>query len=117
VADFAELRVYQLSLTLVEICYAFAETLPAGEARGLQSQLRRAAASIPSNIAEGSGRVAPKDFRRFIRIAYGSACETQSHALLAKAIGYGSPDDADVIIATANTIRRMLSGLSSSLNT
>ena len=104
-----------MSLRLVEICYAFADTLPAGEARGLQRQLRRAAASIPSNIAEGAGRVAPKDFRRFIRMAYGSACETQSHALLAKAIGCGSADDADLIIATADTIRRMLSGLSNSL--
>jgi four helix bundle protein len=114
-ADFTELRVWHASIGLAELCYGFADTLPAEEKYGLQSQIRRAAASIPANIAEGVGRFSRKDCRRFLRMAYGSACEIQSHALLTKTLNLGGSQDADEIIAQAKTVRRMLSGLSKSL--
>src|SRR3954466_10418095 len=85
--DFKKLQVWQLAHKIV--CEVYRDTVgfPKSEAYGLTAQLRRAAASIPANIAEGSGRCGDIEFGRFVRIALSSAAELEYHLLLAHDIG------------------------------
>ena len=83
-----QLIVWQKSFSLVVKIYKNTETFPPTERFGLQSQIRRAAISIPSNIAEGSKRGTQKDYNSFLRIAYGSGAELETQLLLAKELGY-----------------------------
>ena len=81
-ANFKGLLVWQQSMDLVETVYAICRKLPKEELFGLSNQLRRAVVSVPSNIAEGSGRGARKEFIQHLRIAYGSLCEVETQVLL-----------------------------------
>jgi four helix bundle protein len=85
--DFKKLEVWQLSHSLACDVYRSTVGFPKTEAYGLTSQLRRAAASIPANIAEGCGRSGDVEFGRFVRISLGSATELEYHLLLSKDIG------------------------------
>jgi four helix bundle protein len=69
---FEKLDVWRLAVELVDKVYIFTKVFPADERFGLTNQMRRAAVSISSNIAEGSGRISDKDFARFVEISYGS---------------------------------------------
>ena len=84
---------------------------PNDERFGLRLQLRRAAVSVPSNIAEGHGRGAPMDFARFARIARGSLKECETQILLAQRFGYMTPAQAEQLLGSANRINRLLTGL------
>lgn len=92
-------------------CYRVAASLPDTEKYGLQSQLRRAGVSIASNIAEGSGRRSDREFVRFLRIAYASACEVETQALLIERLGLGDSPTTTLLIDKVVDTRRMLSGL------
>jgi len=81
-ANFKGLLVWQQSMDLVETVYAICRKLPKEELFGLSNQLRRAVVSVPSNIAEGSGRGSRKEFIQHLRIAYGSLCEVETQVLL-----------------------------------
>ena len=83
-----DLRVWQLSIRLVERIYRFTHSFPDSEKYGLVSQMRRAAVSIPSNIAEGAARSSKKEFIRFLYIARGSLSELETQLLLAKKLGF-----------------------------
>lgn len=83
-----DLNVYKLSLDFVTEIYKLSEQFPKSESFGLTSQIRRAAVSIPSNIAEGSGRNSTKDFIRFINISSGSLSEVETQIEIAKRLGY-----------------------------
>src|SRR5687767_310905 len=85
--DFNKLEVWRLSHALVCEVYKCTGGFPKTEAYGLTSQIRRSAASIPANIAEGCGRNGDTEFARFVRISLGSAAELEYHLLLAKDIG------------------------------
>ena len=78
---------------------------------GLVSQTRRAAASVPANLAEGSARGTDGDFARFARISLGSAAELEYHLLLAADLGYLDRDAYDALRGELSEIKRMLTGL------
>ena len=81
--DFRHLKVWERAHQLTLAVYSNTVSFPHKERYGLTSQIRRAAASIPANLAEGCGRGGDADFRRFVQIAMGSACELEYHLLLA----------------------------------
>jgi len=88
--------------------YLTTRTFPSDERFGLISQLRRSAASIPTNIAEGCGRESDRDFARFLSIAAGSASETEYHLLLAYDLGFLKENTYKELEKNINEIKRML---------
>lgn len=106
--EFRELLIWQRGHALTLAVYRSTKTFPKEELFGLTSQLRRAAASIPANIAEGCGRDGDAELKRFLSIALGSACELDYHLLLAGELGYLAPADASALSAEAMELRRML---------
>jgi len=86
IVSFKDLIVWQRSMDLTREIYLVTEKLPQKEVFGLQSQMRRCAVSIPSNIAEGKKRKTRKDFLQFLHIADGSAAELETQLLLAESI-------------------------------
>lgn len=84
IKSFKDLLVWQKSYDLVKEIYKISAKLPTSEQFGLQSQIRRCAISVPSNIAEGKNRKTTKDFLQFLRIAYGSLSELETQVLLMK---------------------------------
>jgi four helix bundle protein len=76
--SFRDLKVWNLAIDLTTLIYALSADFPKSEIYGLSSQMRRAAVSIASNIAEGSARGTKKDFKQFVMIARGSTCELQT---------------------------------------
>ena len=109
-----DLDVYKLSLNLVEDIYTLTKSFPASENFGLTSQLRRAAVSLPSNIAEGSSRGSTKDFIRFLNISSGSLAEIETQLVIAERIGYITFKED--LKNNITTIRKMIYRLKQSLN-
>jgi len=85
------LRVWQEAMTLVEAVYAFSGHFPAAERFGLTSQFRRAAVSVPSNIAEGAARRSTPEYLRFLSVARGSLAELDTQYQIAIRLGYAKP--------------------------
>ncbi len=108
VRGFHGLKVWQKAHQLTLEVYRRTQGLPAEERFGLKTQLRRAATSVPSNIAEGCGRDSEKDFARFLSIAAGSASEAEYQLLLARDPGYLQPDAYRQLDAQVNEVKHML---------
>ncbi len=108
---FTELKVWQRSHALVLEIYRLSSKFPGEERFGLTSQLRRAAASIPTNIAEGSKRRSNQEYARFLNIAEGSLAESEYLTLLSRDLGYLKADEADKPLAEIAEIARMLHAL------
>ena len=108
---FRELVVWRKAHRLTLELYKIARTFPREEQYGLTSQIRRCAASICANIAEGCGRGTARDFARFIQIALGSASELEYHILLAADLGYLTEESHSGMHACVVDVKRMLSGL------
>jgi len=106
--NFRELKVWNKAHQLVVELYKVTSSFPADEKYGLVSQLRRSAASIPANIAEGCGRNGNRDFSRFMSIAAGSACETEYHLFLAYELGYLEKEVYIKLEKKINEIKPML---------
>jgi four helix bundle protein len=106
--DFHNLVVWQRSHELTLQLYRATEKFPKAEVFGLTSQIRRASASIPTNLAEGCGRWGDGDMGRFAQIAMGSASEVAYLILLANDLGYVSSTDYEALSSQLNEIRRML---------
>jgi four helix bundle protein len=87
--SFRDLQVWQESMDLTVAVYCLTQAFPREEAFGLTSQLRRSSISIPSNIAEGQGRLNTREFRQFLGIARGSICEVQTQLEIAHRLNYG----------------------------
>lgn len=116
VLHYRELIVWQRSMDLVVEVYRRTDGFPKSEAFGLTNQMRRAAVSVPSNIAEGQGRSTAKDFAHFLHIARGSLHELETQACIAHRLGY-LPDDAAADIAGRTAeVARILNGLIRSLS-
>jgi four helix bundle protein len=88
IRSYRDLRVWQMGMDLAEHCYLVTQGFPQAEVYGLTSQLRRAAVSVPANIAEGYGREYRKEYIHFLRVAQGSLKELETHLILASRIGY-----------------------------
>lgn len=112
---FEKLEVWQEAIAFADDVYRMTRPFPREEQYGLTSQMRRAAVSVSSNIAEGSGRSSDTEFSRFLEIAYGSLMESVSQAHIAVRQEYLPESDRDDLRARAERIARMLSGLRSSL--
>lgn len=108
---FFDLRVYQEAKLLVREVYALLDKFPKYETYALSDQLRRAVVSVPSNIAEGSGRVSAKEKVRFIEIAYGSLTETLCQLDISHDLGYINDDEFTNEKDRINIIGKQLSGL------
>lgn len=91
IESYEDLLVWQKSMDLVTVIYKIVTKLPLNEQYGLAPQLRRAAVSIPANIAEGFGRWHAKEFVRFLLIANGSVKELETHLLVAVRLGFLQP--------------------------
>jgi four helix bundle protein len=108
-----DLKVYQLSLDFVTEVYKISDQFPKSEGFGLTSQIRRASISIPSNIAEGSGRNSTKDFIRFLQISSGSLSEVEAQIEIAVRLGY--INDTKDIREKITSLQKMLYRLKESL--
>jgi four helix bundle protein len=115
IKNYRDLLVWQKSMDLCVESYRLCDPFPRPEEFGLKSQIRRAASSIPANIAEGHGRDHLGDYLHHLSIAKGSLAELETHLLLAARLGY--LDEAAVAAALRSTdeISRMLNGLSGKL--
>jgi four helix bundle protein len=115
VKNYQELIAWQKAMDLVEEVYLASRSFPREELYGLTSQLRRAAVSIPSNVAEGQGRRTTPDFLRHLSIAYGSLRELETQILIATRLGYLAQGKCYEVMNTAGEVGRLLNGLTSSL--
>lgn len=109
--DFKKLAVWEKAHRLTLAVYQASGSFPKDELYGLMSQIRRAAASIPTNIAEGSGRGGDRELVRFLHIALGSANELEYQLLLAKDLGYLDAGIYQELAHQTLEIQRMLAGL------
>jgi len=108
VYSYKELIVWQKSVELVVAIYELTENFPKSELYGLVSQVRRAAISLPSNIAEGRRRGTRKDFRHFLLIAYGSGAEIETQIEISKRLPFGKNLNFSRIESLLDEIMRML---------
>jgi len=97
--------------------YKVTESFPRSEMFGLSSQLRRAAVSVASNIAEGRGRLSQGEFRQFLGIAQGSNCEVQTQILVAKSLHMGNLESLSSAERLSIEVGKMLSALIASVET
>lgn len=114
IQSFRDLTVWQRSLVLAERVYLVTETLPRSETYGLTSQMRRAAVSIASNIAEGKA-ISGRGYLRHLRIALGSEAELQTQIELAVRLRLVERGEADKLLSETSEVGRMLSSLLKSL--
>lgn len=113
--NFEKLEVWQKAIEFADLVYTTTRGFPADERFGLTNQMRRAAASVSSNIAEGSSRISRKDFSRFVEIATGSVFEIVSQSFIGKRQKYLSESEFDQLYRAAEEQSKMLSGLRRSL--
>jgi four helix bundle protein len=114
--SFQDLEVWKLAIEFVKEVYRLTEKFPPSEIYGLTNQIRRAAVSIPSNIAEGQGRNSAKEFRQFLAIALGSVAEIETQIIIAREINFLSNEETEPLLATIDRIRKMIKGLSMRIN-
>lgn len=106
-----DLVVWQKAIDLVLDIYNMTKSFPKEEVYGLVSQMRRAAVSIPANIAEGAARQTKKEFQQFVYISMGSLAELETHLILSVRLSFCGKQEADSTLLKLDEIRRMLSGL------
>jgi four helix bundle protein len=109
--DFKQLKVWQRSREVVLAVYQATENFPESERDGLSAQLRRAATSIASNIAESRGRYSDRDQVRFLRMAQGSAREVECQILIARDLDLIPVEPADNLLGLTDEVQRMLTAL------
>jgi four helix bundle protein len=113
IKSYKDLEVWQRSMNLVKQVYVLTNKLPKEELYGLTSQIRRAAVSIPSNIAEGSERQGTKELMQFINVALGSAAELETQLIIAHEVGY--IDQINSLMEDIIIVKKMLNSLLLSL--
>src|SRR6202035_5961395 len=115
-ASFRELRVWREAMRLTTEIYKGTAAFPRHELYGLSQQLRRAAVSVPSNIAEGEGHRSDREFGHFLLHARGSLLEVQTQVMIAQELQYVESEDAKQLLASADAIGRSLNSLINSIN-
>ena len=114
--SYRDLIAWQKSIRWVAEIYRVTKSFPLDERFGLISQLRRAAVSVPSNIAEGQARLSAPDFRRFLGQARGSLVEVETQLAIAVELGYLNRDKARVLVEQTSEVARILNGLLASVS-
>jgi four helix bundle protein len=109
--NYQDLIAWQKAMDLVEAVYQTTKIFPKEEIYALTGQLRRAAVSIPSNIAEGQGRSSKKEFCNFLSIAHGSVREVETQIMIAERLQYISKEQVTAILELAAEVGRLLQGL------
>jgi four helix bundle protein len=115
--NYRDLIAWQKAMDLVELAYVLTKKFPKEEIYGLVAQLRRAAVSVPSNIAEGQGRGSAKEFSYFLAIAHGSLRELETQMLIAQRLTYIDGQQADRFLNLSSEVGRLIIGLKKSLKT
>jgi four helix bundle protein len=115
--NYRELIVWQDAIKIAKAVYKLTEKFPKHENYALTDQIRRAAVSVPSNIAEGQAMKAPGDFRRFLHIAFGSLAEMDTQLVLAQEFGYLVIEDIESMDKQIQELRKKLYALINSLPT
>ncbi len=115
--SYRDLIAWQKAMAFVTEVYEVTKSFPLDERYGLTSQLRRAAVSVPSNIAEGQARYSQKDFRRFLSQARGSLVEVETQLLIARNLGYLHEDKGRQLLMLSAELGRIINGLVSSITT
>lgn len=113
--SYRELEVWRMAMDLVEECYWTTRKYPKDEIFGITAQIRRAAVSIPANIAEGQGRDHTKEFLNFLSMARGSLMELETHLLISGRVDLLTQEKLDPLLALTDRISRMLAGLKKAL--
>ena len=114
---YRDLVAWKLGMKLVGDVYRLTEAFPHRETFGLASQMRRAAVSIPSNIAEGQARFSKREFKHFLRNARGSLAELETQVLIAVDLGYLEQGLASPLLTRCAELGRVLNGLIASIRT
>ena len=115
IQSYRDLIVWNKSMSLVLDVYRNTNAFPKVETYGLVSQLRRAAVSIPSNIAEGQARISTAEFKQSLGHARGSLMEVETYILLAQELGYLERDQSEKLLAGTTEVGKILNGLLNSL--
>ena len=115
-SSFRDLRVWQEAMRLTTEIYRGTSAFPRHELYGLSQQIRRAAVSVPSNIAEGKGHRSDKEFVHFLLHARGSLLELQTQLMIAEELQYIGKEEATRLLGLAETVGRALSGLINSMS-
>ena len=115
IKTFKDLIVWQEAMNLVEIIYLQTRTFPKEEMYGLTSQIRRAAVSIPANIAEGNARKSRKEYLQYLSIATGSIAELETHIMIACRLNFLEIDNISLLQTQLQSVGKLLSALRKSL--
>jgi len=108
IQTYQQLEIWQRGMNLAEQIYDLTRNLPRDEIFGLSSQMRRAAVSVPANIAEGWGRQGSTEFQHFLRIAQGSLRELETHLLLAQRVELCRPHQVETLMETINILGKQI---------
>ena len=114
-ASYKDLIAWQKAIALVDFIYDITDTFPAKELYGLSNQLRRAAVSVPSNIAEGQTHFTKPEFKRFLRMAKGSLAEIETQLIIAGNRKYLTKEMLDSALKQVDELSRIIAGLIASL--
>ena len=115
IRSYRDLRVWQEGMALAEACYLLTKRFPKDELFGMTSQIRRAASSVPANIAEGYGRNSKGDYIQFLRIAQGSLKELETHLTLSGRVGLVAESETKNAMEECDRLGKMLHRLIQSL--
>jgi four helix bundle protein len=115
VQSFRDLLAWQRAIQLSVAVYRLTKEFPREELYGLSSQIRRSAVSVPSNIAEGHGRLNTGEYRQFLGVARGSNFELQTQLEIARALEYGNPKLIDEAEGLSFEVGKMISGILNSI--
>ncbi len=113
--DFKNLKIWQKGINLVVDIYKTSQNFPSEELYGLTSQMRRSAVSIPSNIAEGSGRNSDKEFSRFLDISLGSSFELETQIIIAHKLSFINDEKFNELTHDVQEEQKMITGLQKSI--
>jgi four helix bundle protein len=111
IESYRDLRVWQEAMNLAEACYRVTSSFPSEEMFGLTAQMRRAAVSVPANIAEGYGRNSKGAYCQFLRVAQGSLKELETHLLLAQRLGFATETVVAPTLSSCDSLGKMLRSL------
>jgi len=111
IQSYRDLKVWQQGMDLTEVCYRITRQFPKDELYGMTAQIRRAAVSVPANIAKGHGRNSRGDYAHFLRVAQGSLKELETPLLLAQRIGLTIEKVVEPIVSKCDTLGKMLRAL------